>query len=73
MRYEQRRDPDPEEFEPDSEVGELGPEMPEADAIEQRQPSDPDEVDDEVEVIPAETSEADALDQLHVAPLGEEP
>ena len=56
----------PEEFpsdEPGPPEDEVEPEVPEADAIEQRQPTAPDDVDDLPGAIPVEVPEADALEQ----------
>jgi hypothetical protein len=63
----ERYDLDPEEYEPQSDVRELGFDQPEADALEQAQPADPDDRDDDVTTIPAEAPEADVLDQSRVA------
>ena len=53
--------------------GDVEPEAPEADAIEQRQPADP-VVDDEAPgEIAAEVPEADALEQARALPVDEEP
>jgi hypothetical protein len=47
---------------------ELGVEVPEADAIEQRLPVVPDDVDDEPDAIPEDAPEADALEQAKSVP-----
>ena len=68
----ERYDSDPEEYEPAGDVGELGSDQPEADALEQHQPADPDDRDDDVTTIPAEVPEADALDQARAAPVDDD-
>jgi hypothetical protein len=69
MRSESRRNVGPEEPQPDPPLRELEPETPEADAIEQRQAVVGDSVEDELETMPAEASEADALEQARIAPI----
>lgn len=51
---------------------EIGPEVPEADAIEQRRPAVPDEGDERPETIPPEVPEADALEQSRGVPPDDE-
>ena len=58
---------------PDREAPEIGAEVPEADAIEQLQPTVPEGVDEEPEAIPADAAEADALDQARGVPPDEDP
>lgn len=57
---------------PDRETLEIGAEVPEADAIEQRQPAVPEGADEEPEAIPADAAEADALDQTRGVPPDED-
>jgi len=47
--------------------------VPEADALEQRQSTDPDDMAEDPERVPSDASEADALDQARVVPFDEEP
>jgi hypothetical protein len=68
----ERYDPDPEEYEPEVDLRELGSDQPEADALEQHQPADPDDRDDYVTTILPEVPEADALDQARVAQVDDE-
>ena len=53
---------------------EIGPEVPEADALEQMRPALPDDVDDdgEPESIPPDVPEADALEQSKSVPPEDE-
>ena len=53
---------------------EIGPEVPEADALEQMQPALPDDVDDDEEPasIPPDGPEADALEQSKSVPPEDE-
>ena len=51
-----------------TEDDEIGTEVPEADALEQRLPLVPDDADDEPESIPADAPEADALEQAKGVP-----
>jgi hypothetical protein len=53
---------------------EIGPEVPEADALEQQQPALPDDVDEDEEpaTIPPEVPEADALEQARSVPPEDE-
>src|SRR2546423_414792 len=69
MGSEPGRGNDPEEVEDDARVREMKVEVPEADAIEQRQAAAPDDVDDEFDTVPLEVSEADALEQSRVVPV----
>ena len=69
MRSQSQRDFEPDEPERDSQLLEVAPETPEADAIEQRQAAAADDVDDELETVPADASEADALEQSRVVPV----
>jgi hypothetical protein len=66
----------PEDFpsdESDAPADEVEPEVPEADAIEQRQPTVPDAVDDVPGAIPVEVPEADALEQARGLEVDDEP
>jgi hypothetical protein len=72
MRSRSQHDFEPDEPEPEPQLREVPLEMPEADAIEQRQAwIDDDEGDDEP-MMPEEASEADALEQARVALVEEE-
>ena len=51
---------------------EIGPEVPEADAIEQRQPALPEDMDEEPDTIPPDAPEADALEQARSVPPEDE-
>jgi hypothetical protein len=69
MRSPSKRDVEADEPEPDPQLREVTPETPEADAIQQRETAFPDNVDDELETLPADASEADALEQSRVVPV----
>jgi hypothetical protein len=71
VRSEPQTDFVPDEPEPDPEPLELPPETPEADALEQRQATVPDDVDAPVRV-PTDASEADVLEQSRVVPVDDE-
>jgi hypothetical protein len=76
MRDEPARHFEPDEGDepaPHPAVPELGPEMPEADVLEQWQSTDPADIGDGPETIPPDASEADALDQTRVVPFDDEP
>jgi len=64
---------DDEEPEPDPKLSAAGADVPEADALEQRQSTDPDDMAEDPERVPSDASEADALDQARVVPFDEEP
>ena len=51
---------------------EIPEDVPEADALEQRQAALPEEADDEPDTIPEEAPEADALEQARAVPTGDE-
>jgi hypothetical protein len=65
-------DVDPEDYEPESDVPDVRFDEPEADALEQQQPADPEARDDVVTTIPADVPEADALEQARSAGLDED-
>lgn len=50
----------------------IGPEVPEADAIEQRQPAVPEDGDERPDTIPPDAPEADALEQSRSVPPEDE-
>ncbi len=51
---------------------EIGAEVPEADALEQRQPAVAEEPDEKPDTIPPEVPEADALEQSRSVPADDE-
>ena len=53
---------------PDERSEEIGAEVPEADAIEQRRPAVPEPDDEETTAIPPDAPEADALEQATPVP-----
>jgi hypothetical protein len=55
------------ETEPD-----IDAEVPEADALEQRQPTDASDIDDGDVTVPADAAEADALDQSRPVPTDDD-
>jgi hypothetical protein len=67
-----QHDFEPDEPEPDPQLRELPLEMPEADAIEQRQAWIVDDEGDDEPTMPEEASEADALEQARVVPVEED-
>jgi hypothetical protein len=62
-----------DELGPDSEPSEIEADVPEADAIEQHQPTLPDDdEDDEPVSIPSDAPEADVLEQSRGVPLDDD-
>lgn len=57
---------------PDPETPEIEADVPEADAIEQHQPTIPLDAAEEPESIPDDAAEADALDQARTVPLDDD-
>ncbi len=57
---------------PEPELGELPPDVPEADAVEQHQAAVDDEVRRAPRDLPSDASEADVLEQRQEVPLDDE-
>ena len=65
-------DLDPGEPLPDSPLGELDPELPEGDVLEQHEAAEPEAVADELDSVPADVPEADAIEQATPVPFDDE-
>ena len=65
-------DLDPDEPPPEPPLRELDPELPEADVVEQHQATEPDGAADELDSVPPDVQEADAIEQATPVLLDDE-